>query len=356
MYAANLVLIRISEDQVVLKRGVHELLFEGSGIAGIAERVVLLASRTGSLQEIIGAFPGPQRSIVEKLLDELVRRRMLGPPADEPESVAGDPQQEAFYWNFGQAAARAPARLAAARILVIGVNSISRALVEGLVELGFGQVTLVHHPVLDNRQGSLEESSAIEPATSDTLPWLSELPSPQDWAEYSLICATSDLGEADALLDINRRALATRRPYLPAWFSNLVGFVGPLNVPFETPCLSCFRLRRDANDRRFEVSRAVRGQFTAAAAKVAGTGLLPPMPRILGSVAALEIAKYVGGFAPADTVSRLIELNLVSFQGAVRRLLKVPRCPECSDLTFRNSKAITVGPQIPVEAGPEPRP
>jgi hypothetical protein len=75
--------------------------------------------------------------------------------------------------------------------------------------------------------------------------------------------------------------------------------------------------------------------------------MLPPMAAIVGQIAAMEAAKALGGFAPPDAVGRSIEVNLVSFQTSVRRVLKVPRCPDCSRVMRRTARVLEHGPQIP---------
>jgi bacteriocin biosynthesis cyclodehydratase domain-containing protein len=287
--------------------------------------------------------------MVEQMLQRLLRLRMLERQTETNTSAGPDGEQQAFYWNFGSMGQKAPARLAASRVLVLGTNRISLAAVHALLEMGVGEVALARQRILDHVEPCVAELRRWQTSGDIRLRQLAEVPSPDEWLHYELICATSEWGEVDVLLESNRIALAAKRPYLPVWFADLVGYLGPLNIPFETPCFRCFGLRRDANDAHYEIGRTVREQLSVQPTQNAGAGLLPPMARILGGVTALEIAKHLGGFVPSDAVGRVIELNLVSFQGLVRRLLKVPRCPECSDLVFRNPKAITIGPQIPTE-------
>ena len=45
----------------------------------------------------------------------------------------------------------------------------------------------------------------------------------------------------------------------------------------------------------------------------------------------MEALKFLAGYPPCDVAGRMIELNLISFSATVRRILKVPRCPDCSD-------------------------
>jgi hypothetical protein len=71
------------------------------------------------------------------------------------------------------------------------------------------------------------------------------------------------------------------------------------------------------------------------------------MAGVIGEIAAIETAKCLGQFVPIDAVAAVIELNLISFSSTVRRILKIPRCPECSDVMLHSQKVLTRGPQIP---------
>jgi bacteriocin biosynthesis cyclodehydratase domain-containing protein len=336
--ARGLQLIRLSDSRVVIKRGVREIVLSGDRAASILEDVLALADGTRTRDEIVAKLPGAHPSEVEQLLRGLEERGLLD---DAPGDGGG-----AFYANFGSAARDAPDLLRTSSALVVGVNPIARSLIRSLLEIGVGAVALIEHPVLDDEDSSrawLEELLADEERFSLS----PELPEEEQRRQFSLLCPTSALGEAEALLDLNRLALADEVVFLPVWIADLVGYVGPLTHPFETACLRCYRLRIDSNDRRYDVAQAVRAQVATNSDARRAAAVLPPMAGVLGEVAAMEVAKLLGRFAPSDAVGRLIEINLVSFRSTVRRVLKLPRCPDCSEMMRRGGAALMRGPQIP---------
>jgi hypothetical protein len=74
---------------------------------------------------------------------------------------------------------------------------------------------------------------------------------------------------------------------------------------------------------------------------------------LVGSVVAAEVFKYLVRTLPSDVTGRLIRLDLDtsgggSFGGTVRRVLKAPRCPDCSDAARHGAPAVLAGPQIPM--------
>lgn len=344
MYAENLQYIRVSDEQAVLKRGMNELLLGGAGVHGILEALLPLLDGRFTREEIVGQFDEELQAEVDKLLAGLVARNLATEEAEpSPAELSLASLQASFWQNFGAPARGVPERLHAATVVVVGVSLIARAAVRSLLESGIGGVTLVDHAALNNEVAP----PLLDAAGNERLSRLPELPADETLAQASLIVATSDFGQTDALLEVNRAALRVRRPFLPVSLTELVGYVGPLNQPFESACLRCYRVRMDSNNPQFAASRAVRKHAAAHPESVMATGLLPMLPAMLGELAACEILKFIAGFPPCDTVGRVIELNMVSFGAAVRRVLKIPRCPDCSDVMTRASRVITVGPTIP---------
>lgn len=355
MQSKSLQLIRLSADRVVLKRGINELMLSGPGVQSIVEPLVEMLGNGRGREEIVAAFPADLQEEVQGLLGKLLRRRLIseGPAEGSdtgPDDGSGpDAVHGAFWWNFGDLGLQAPQRLREARIVVVGANLIARSLVRSLLEMQVGRVTLVDHPILDNHLIPLDDAP-LRAAGPGRLEREESLPAEEALADAALICAASDFGQPDALIEINRAALRAGVPFLPVWLSEMVGFVGPLNHPYETACLSCLRVRTDSNNPDFEVARAVRTHMTTHSDARHGAGLVPPMTGVLGEIAAMEAAKHVGRFTYNDTVARVIEINLISFAAAVRRVLKIPRCPLCSEMMRQPSRSLTVGPQIPRES------
>jgi molybdopterin-synthase adenylyltransferase len=343
--ARGVSVITLPDGRVVLKRGVRELLLSGETAAATVERLVTLLDEGRSPAEIVAEFPGTSRREVEFLLGFLAAS---GPNGDG----GGDGRRRGFYENFGVSADEVEARIAAATAVVVGVNAISRSLVRSLLEEGLGRVVLVEHPVLDDERGDREWVGEAAPADG-------RLEVGDDAAaaigdDCGILCATCDFGEAEALLELNRLALDANVPFLPAWIADMVGSLGPLTYPYETACLRCYRLRADANDPGYDVALHVRAHETTDGDARLAAGLLTPMAAVVGEIAAMEVLKAVGQFAPTDTVARLIEINLVSFASTVRRVLKLPRCPDCSDVMRRAGVTLSVGPQIPYHETHDP--
>lgn len=351
LLAKNLQTIPLTDGRYLLKRGIHEVIIGGGSSREIVESLVEMLQNARSKAEILDAFSADVRVDVQLLLDVLVRRGLANDSSiQETLSSATDDLQAAFYANFGTAGQGVPERLRRATVLVVGINQIGNKLIQQLLECGIGKIISVDHPILRNhvdpRGGTLESSGTAGWVTFERLHRLDSMPDDLEFEDVSLICATSDLGLPQALSEINRLALRMNKPYLPVWLEDMLGSVGPLCFPYETACLRCFLLRSDANDARWQITRAKRKFAVENPDAGRMGGYLPPIPGVLGEVAAMEIVKCLGEFVPSDSIGRIIQMNLVSHGFVVRRVLKVPRCPDCGEKTRIASTAVLRGPQI----------
>ncbi len=340
MFGNDLQYIRVSADRAVLKRGMNELMLSGEGVHSILEALMEKLDGQRSRAEIVASFPDDFHDEIENLLTGLLQRRLItDAPDPQPDTMTLDSLQGSFWRNFGEPAKDARERLRQSSVIVVGVNLITRAVVRSLLETGVGEVTLVDHPHLNNELASVQ-------LDDPRLARVPELPPDATIAKAALLCAACDFGSSDALLEINRAALRAQRPYLPIWLADFTGYVGPLTFPHESACLRCFRARLESNNPNWEAARAVQ-RHTSQSPYHASAGLLPPMASILGEIGATELVKFIAAFPPPNTVARIIEINLVSWASTVRRVLKIPRCPDCSEMMHKATCAITLGPLIP---------
>jgi len=343
-HSRGLHVIAVDDERVVLKRGIREVSVSGAAAQIVVGPLLALLDGTREIDQAVGMLPDWHQQAARQVANALVARGLL--EADGDGGVATlrlDDPQAAFYANFDEAGRAAADALREAHVVVHGGGLIARALLTALVELGIGRLTAVTEAGLTN-PSLPEEASVI--GTSSAATAIESCSRLDDLGGASLVAAASDVAQEDALLVVGRRALGADVPFLPAWLSDMTGFIGPLTHPYETACLRCYQLRVDSNATDLVVRRAMRQHTAEDPTAAASTGLIPPMASIVGQIAAVEIAKAVAGFAPSDTVGRSIEINLVSFRSSVRRVLKVPRCPDCGEVSRLATRVTMTGPQI----------
>jgi bacteriocin biosynthesis cyclodehydratase domain-containing protein len=281
------------------------------------------------------SFPVPDRAAVRNLIEELEQRRILV-PGDE---AIPDPQEpegalEIFYWHFAEHTERVNERLTTQKIIVVGVNAISKALVMCLTAAGISDIVVIDHPMLRNLRlfdGGVdlipnEWGVGIQPIPADQ--WVPDT--------FGCLVATSDFGGGQALAEWNAFCLDRRYDYFPVVLQDLVGYLGPLVVPGESACFECMKARWNSNveglESRWDVLQSDSQRVI---------GFHPAMPAMLGALAAFELTKFYGLRLPFTAVGRLIEVNMLTMRMDNRKVLKVPRCPACSSLNVQQSASLT---------------
>ncbi len=182
--------------------------------------------------------------------------------------------------------------------------------------------------------GVLEEASAAAPSRPARIRLVGE--SPLWRCLRPLIDA--DVVEADdevavlheevlrpsALAEWNRARLASRRPWLLLSLQGAWARIGPLFVPGETACASCYRARLASHRAHPEAERA----WAALDWPLGANG----PERHFAAVAALaagELSRLLRGPAPPLLAGRVFVVDLDTLEGGIEVAHAVPGCPDC---------------------------
>jgi bacteriocin biosynthesis cyclodehydratase domain-containing protein len=331
---------------IVLKRGAVEVQVLGAGAAELVNTVLHALSGSGATQEeVCDRFAEPDRPRVRDFVQLLLSRRMVVEAGREAAAGAGLPEApvDVFYWQLGVSTPEATRLLDEAAIAIVGVNEVALHLARTLVACGASRLTVVDDPTLRN----LRFFENGETMRADR--WVS-LPAPvpvREWAEgpgiesAGSIVATSDFGGLHSMRRWNERCVEHDRRFLPVVLQDLVGHVGPLVVPGETPCFECAYLRLNAQRdepmwHRASELVALEGQWIV--------GYHPAMPSVLGGVAAFVLTSAHLPSPLALRAGRVIELRLLGAEMTSHPVLKLPRCPVCSPLIRRSPVRATREP------------
>ncbi|MGH3830217.1 MAG: TOMM precursor leader peptide-binding protein [Pseudonocardiaceae bacterium] len=352
---------------VILRRGATEVRIDGERSQEAVETILAAVSGRGAtVAEVCERFAEPDRPAVTRLLGQLRTRRLLVPagsptPAgngtgtDTDNAVtndtitggtsvedthAGDTSVEdsrldIFYWHFGQRGADVARSLSARQIAVVGVNAVSQRLVRALTAIGATNVAVLDYPPLRGTEHlTTDHDSGGAGAAVGHADWLDRA----DADELHCVIATSDFDASECLRLWNRFCVERRIPFLPVVQRDLLGTVGPLVLPGETPCYECVRAREsshldDPAARHAVAEAASEGQRFAA--------LHPAGTAVLAELAAVELSKWFGGGRPPTRqVGTLVEVNVAEPAVAVRKVLRVPRCPVCSPSNTHSAGAV----------------
>lgn len=345
--AVPLQLIEV-ENGIILRRGCVQVKFSGPSVTE-AVRLVLdtVTGNEATPEEIRSMFPTALHSAVDQMITRLVANRLLMPVDGNGFAVdSGDTSLDVFYWHFGETTTQVTQRLNNSRIVILGVNSISRRLTSSLVAGGLENFEIIDVPHLRNRRLFDNAQRLIDDE------WQVQLKRPiayQQWqietAQVDCVVATSDFGDIEQIRQWNRICVEMKWPILPVVLADLIGYVGPLVIPGETACYECLYARQNSNLNDYEARRIA--QCTASEAQSV-IGFHPSMASVLADLATLELTKFYSGVLPNWKVGNLIEVKLLVPELKCRKILKIPRCSICSPLLSRASSASKKDQSAPI--------
>lgn len=326
------------ENGVILKRGCTEFRISGQGAAEAVYQILAVAENQPiTIQQLCENFSELKRPIIKNLIEQLIQRRIMTSPNDRIEKPNGfESHLDIFYWHFGDTDIISKKKLNDLKLVILGVNHISRQLSSALFKSGITNIQVVDFPLLRNLrlfdefgQIVMENWNFGNISPLEYSKWV-EL---QKHQEITCIVATSDFGNHEILRFWNSFCLSAKYHFLPVVLQNTIGYLGPLTIPRETACFECLRARQDANFTDPQLRRATESKAFEGQAII---GFLPSMASILGDIAAVELIKFYSGILPGQNVGALIEVNLLATFLTVRRILKNPRCAACSQLMIRS--------------------
>lgn len=337
---------------VIVRRGVVQIKIEGEEVASII-RVVLgfTAEKGSSRDEILDYFGEAYKESVNDLLDHLLKRQLLfiGDPDAYQPSSNGESSQEIFYWNFGMQREEVEENFNKKKVVVMGLNTISRRMAEAMAESGFTNYDVVDFHALRNLTLFDNEGTLIPEK------WTPKGPRPISYEAWSAtmdkdalaaIVGACDYGGTDSLGDWNQFCVAEGINFLPVLLQDLVGYVGPFVVPEETACFECARTRLASHQNDLEVRQIVESYSPLGQEY---NGFLPSIASVLGDIAVVELIRAFGKPFANSMFGRMVEVNLLRGNMDNRKVLKQPRCRVCSDMNRQPQISISHTPYLSTE-------
>jgi len=310
----------VGDGALTLKRGCTTVRIDGDGAPEIVGAVLELAGAAEMTEdELVGFFAPEAEASIRSLVGELRARRLLV-PADTVDDAPVESPLDVFYWHFGLPDERSPSPPRDELVVVVGRNRTATRLAVLLDEAGFGELAAVADPELDDE---VADEPPAEGDLDDRLQAAAGRPP-------SIVAAVSERGFGP-IRAWNDLILERGLPFLPVVIEDLVAYVGPLVVPYQTPCFECFLRRRYSNLDEAGAREPV--ELRGGRARI--VGLHPAISAVASGAAALELSKFFLPWQSARQAGYLLTFNLLASRSGRHRVLKVPRCSACSGLKAR---------------------
>ncbi len=107
-------------------------------------------------------------------------------------------------------------------------------------------------------------------------------------------------------------------------------FLGPLVIPFQSPCIACLKSRYFAH----KGALSFLGDVNGSSEKQNGVGTsenIDPFVSVIFGEMVLEITRFLTGISSPKTIGGIYEYNGLSPVPKRHQIFKIPRCVECSN-------------------------
>ncbi len=158
--------------------------------------------------------------------------------------------------------------------------------------------------------------------------WTGEFPKQNATHLFPVVIETD--WRPDELDEINRRAIEFRQPWLllGAWASRTL--VGPIFVPGETACYTCYRRRLDSHRRYREAYEILDKWRRSEASSPHPEPVAPAIATLVSAWTALELVAYFRGPILPRTLGRVLVYYPLETRLTTETVLRMPWCTACS--------------------------
>jgi bacteriocin biosynthesis cyclodehydratase domain-containing protein len=130
--------------------------------------------------------------------------------------------------------------------------------------------------------------------------------------------------------DVNAGAIRGRRPWLLVQAPGVrEGTLGPLFVPGQTACWACLESRLVSHMSFHVEYQEFQEHLRSSRATSRPWGGIEPHAQVLAGLAALEVIKFVTGYATPKVLGAFVAVDWLALKMQQHHVLRVPRCMAC---------------------------
>jgi molybdopterin-synthase adenylyltransferase len=358
---------------VIVRSDLGTFQITGSDVSTFLEQMVPLLDGSRDREALSQALSGYSRQSVMAFLDLLAAHGLLEAVRDDAarsdvgrESSSAVPfdrerwrGQEEFLHKWSKVPEEAQRRLAAARVLVVGLDPWGATAAVELAAAGIRELHLIDGGAVGSRdilvirergEAALGASrrDAAAAVIRDRSPWCHVNESPVEALDaadflsahgpFSVLVAAVPPDDAD---QIERVARFAHRAGIASLWSHLAGttaVLGPLVTPGKTACRIC------------ATAEAVNPSLAERLAK-APAPYTDTMGQLLGHLVAMEALKAISAYTDPRVGGRLVTQDLSTLEVTLHTLVRLPWCRVCGELLklmcTEKGEAISKAPSSP---------
>ncbi|WP_029453114.1 TOMM precursor leader peptide-binding protein [Clostridium algidicarnis] len=149
--------------------------------------------------------------------------------------------------------------------------------------------------------------------------------------EVDFVILSEDISVQSMHKKVNKLCINHNKPWISMRAGELRFQVGPLIVPKQTACYTCFQNRLNGNLSFYDEQMAFE-KYKELNSEKMHVSTLDLFYSISASFLTWEVIKFITKIFSPVTLSRVITFDVLSLETNLDTVLKMPRCSDCSDL------------------------
>lgn len=339
MLKRNYKSILMPKGAMQLRNEENVLMLKGATVADIIEKMLPLLDGNNTIDDIMQSFTEYSRDTIVSVIEMLQNHYVIedGDGINQidlsKDIVAAYSDQINYLSLFSERIVDNNIRISKYDIFksiyqktcfVIGSGKVATAMVRELASNGIGKI------ILSCKEDFFSSISAILSQYFKQIKLEKrEFDEINENSGIDMVILAEDIITDAQSRKVNKRCIDNNIPWMSLNIGETRFEVGPLVVPHETACYSCYMNRLNGNSTHFEEETSFRNYKNLETNSIS-IFAYDTMIRVAAGIAAWEIIKYLSKIFSCVTTGRVIHFNILSLEMKSHTILKMPKCKVCS--------------------------
>lgn len=350
---AYLNVVPVNDELIQLRSQENIILLKGSAVTNILPDLLPLLDGSNTMNDIYSKLSYCTQEVVNEAI-LLLKSHYLLEDAEckyesklEQEEIEKFKNQLQFFSLFSERVLPNASVIDKYKIfdslkksscLVIGLKRCGRMIAKKLVQNGLGTIYLYdktlqeynlvetkysYEDIMKELKGINEKCNVFYSDKNDSLKKVI--------GKVDLIIFAEDIALQSDLLKVNKLCIDADKPWISLRVGELKFQIGPMVVPNQTACYECFQNRYNGNlsfyEEEMQFEKYKEDNWNQM--ETCGSDLFYSMA---ANYLVWEVIKQITKIFTPVTLSRVITFDILTLETSIDSILKMPRCPVCSNI------------------------
>lgn len=333
--------IMMAKGTMQLRNEENIMLLKGNSVSDVVERLLPLMDGKNTIEQISKKLDDiPEETIIKVI--EMLQEHFVVEDGDDvnksnlPQEVIKNYSSQIDYFTlFSERLLHDGTRVNKFKLfetlyektcLVIGDGKVAKATISELATNGIGNIMICVED--ENNQLVIEE-------LSNSFPYVNFKKQNIDYissgSKLDMVILADDIITDNKSRKINEMCIINNIPWITINIGEIRFEVGPLVVPHETACYSCYMNRLNGNRAHFEEEMTYSNYKNLESDNIK-VFMSDTMVRVAAGIMTWEVVKYLSKIFSCVTTGRVIHFNILNLEMKTHTILKMPKCKVCSKI------------------------